>query len=125
MKMPLSIFPQHIKEQYDLDNKTYQGHVWLEIRNAIYGLPQAGILANKQLRRRLAKHGYFEVNHAPGLWRHVARPVQFSLVVGDFGVKYVGEENAQHLINAIQTEGYKLSIDRTGTKYCGITLQWD
>ena len=125
MKMPLSIFPQHIKEQYDLDNKAYQGHVWLEIRKAIYGLPQAGILANKQLRTRLAKHGYFEVNHTPGLWRHVTRPVQFSLVVDDFGVKYVGEENAQHLINAIQTEGYKLSIDWSGTKYCGITLQWD
>merc|ERR1711966_38991 len=74
MKMPLSIFPQHIKEQYNLDNKAYQGHVWLEIRTAIYGLPQAGILANKQLRTRLAKHGYFEVNHTPGLWRHVPRP---------------------------------------------------
>ena len=55
----------------------------------------------KQLQRKLAKHGYFEVNHTPGLWRHVTRPVQFSLVVDDFGVKYVGEENAQHLINAI------------------------
>ena len=65
MKMPLSIFPQHIKEQYDLDNKAYQGHVWLEIRNAIYDMPQAGILANKQLQRKLAKHGYFEVNHSP------------------------------------------------------------
>ena len=53
----------------------------------------------------------------------MTRPVQFSLVVDDFGVKYVGEENAQHLINAIQTEGYKLSIDWSGTKYCGITLQ--
>ena len=63
----------------------------------------------------------------PGLWQHVTCPVQFSLVVDDFGVKYkyVGEENAQHLINAIQTEGYKLSIDWSGTKYCRITLQWD
>ena len=99
--------------------------MWLEIRKAIYSLPQAGILANEQLRRKLAKHGYLEVNHTPGLWRHVTRPVQFSLVVDDFGVKYVGEENAQHLINVIQTEGYKLSIDWSGTKYCGITLQWD
>ena len=53
------------------------------------------------------------------------RPVQFSLVVDDFGVKYVGKENAQHLINVIQTEGYKLSIDWSDTKYWGITLQWD
>merc|ERR1711966_637790 len=58
-------------------------------------------------------------------WRHMSRLVQFSLVVDYFGVKYVGEENAQHLINGIQTEGYKLSIDWSGTKYCGITMQWD
>ena len=47
----------------------------------------------------------------------MTRPVKFSLVVDDFCVKYVGEENLQHLINAIQTEGYKLSIDWSGTKY--------
>ena len=29
----------------------------------------------------------------------------------DFGVKYVGEEHMQHLIDAIGTEGYKLSVD--------------
>ena len=57
MKMPLDIFPQHIKEQYDLDNMTYKGYVWLEIRKTIYGLPQAGILANKQLREKLQPHG--------------------------------------------------------------------
>ena len=65
MKMPLSIFPQHTKEQYDLNNKAYQEHVWLETRKAIYGLPQVGISANKQLQKKLAKHGYFEVNHTP------------------------------------------------------------
>ena len=48
----------------------------------------------------------------PGLWRHVTRQVQFSLVVDDFGVKYAGKENAQ-------------PIDWSGGKYCGITLQWD
>ena len=61
----------------------------------MYGLPQAGILANKQLRWKLAKQGYYEVNHTPGLWRRVICPVQFSLAVDDFGVKYVREENAQ------------------------------
>ena len=53
MKMPLDIFPQHIKDQYNLDEMQYKGYVWLEIRKAIYGLPQAGILANKQLREKL------------------------------------------------------------------------
>ena len=99
MKMPLDIFPQHIKEQYNLNNMAYKGYVWLEIRKAIYGLPQAGILANKQLREKLQPHGYYGVAHTPGLWRHVTQPVQFSLVMDDFGVKYVGKGNVQHLCN--------------------------
>ena len=81
--MPLSIFPQHIKDQYDLDNMAYQGYVWLETRKAIYGLPQAGILANKLPRKKLASHGYYEVNHTPGLRRNMTHPVQFSLVADD------------------------------------------
>ena len=98
MKMPLSIFPDHIKQQYNMDANAHNGYVYLEIRRAIYGLPQAGILANKLLRKRLAPEGYYEVAHTPGLWRHVTRPIQFTLVVDDFGVKYVGKQNADHLI---------------------------
>ncbi len=32
----------------------------------------------------------------PGLWKHNTQPIIFTLVVNDFGVKYVGEENALH-----------------------------
>ena len=38
----------------------------MEIRKAIYGLPQDGSLANKLLKERLARAGYFEVTHTPG-----------------------------------------------------------
>ena len=51
-KMPIEMFPPHIKERYQLDEKVYKGYVWLEICKAIYGLPQAEILANKQLRKK-------------------------------------------------------------------------
>jgi hypothetical protein len=94
MKMPLSIFPQATIEQYDLDKHAKHGFVYLEIRKAIYGLPQAGILANKLLRQRLRPHGYYEVAHTPGLWKHISNPTQFTLTVDDFGVKYVGLINA-------------------------------
>ena len=40
-------------------------------------------------------------------------------------VKYARKENAQHLINAIKAEGYKVSIDWEGAKYCRITLDWN
>ena len=51
MKMPLSIFPQTTIDQYNLTEHAKNGFVYLEIRKAIYGLPQAGILANKLLRQ--------------------------------------------------------------------------
>ena len=43
-----------------------------------------------------------KVNWSPGFWTHDWRPVQFTLVVDDFGVKYVGEEHAIHLKNTIK-----------------------
>ena len=45
-------------------------------------------------------------------------------MVDDFGVKYTGQYNAQHLINTIK-KFYTLSEDWTGGLYCGITLKWE
>eukprot|EP00956_Cyclotella_meneghiniana_P005705 scaffold7330_cov24-Cyclotella_meneghiniana.AAC.1 len=124
MRMPIKIIPQHIIDQYNLNDKVKNGYVYMEIRRAMYGLPQAGVLANKLLKERLAKHGYYEVAHTPGLWKHISRPVSFTLVVDDFGIKYVGKEHAEHLLNALK-EHYTLDIDWEGKLYCGISLDWD
>ncbi len=56
MKMPLSLFPQDIIDHYGLLDKALNGYIYIEICKGIYGLPQAGILANKLLKKRLAKH---------------------------------------------------------------------
>jgi hypothetical protein len=48
----------------------------------------------------------------------------FSLVVDDFGIKYVGKQHAQHLIDSL-LEDYKITEDWTGSLYCGIQLDWD
>jgi hypothetical protein len=49
MTIPLMVFPQLIVEQYSLNRHAFIGKVHLESRRAVWGLPQAGILANKQL----------------------------------------------------------------------------
>ena len=48
----------------------------------------------------------------------------FTLVVDDFGVKYVGEEHARHSESALK-EHYEVSTDWTGSLYCGINLDWN
>ena len=90
----------------------------------MYGLPQAGILANKLLKQRLAQHGYYECKHTPGLWKHKWRPITFVLVVDDFGVKYRGREHALHLAAALK-QHYEVTMDWTGSLYIGISLQWN
>jgi hypothetical protein len=50
--------------------------------------------------------------------------IALTLVVDNFGVKYVGHEHADHLIQCIK-ETYELTEDWTGDLYCGIKLDWD
>ena len=50
--------------------------------------------------------------------------MHFILVVDAFGVKYVGKEHAQHLKNTLE-EKYTVTTEWEGTRYIGITLDWD
>ena len=123
--MPLHLFPQHTIDQYKLQENAQNGQVYLEVQRAIYELPQAGALANKQLKNFLAPDGYYEVSHTPGLWHHTTRPIQFSLVVDDFGIKYVGKQHVEYLVHCLKKNYAKVSEDWEGKLYCGITLDWD
>ena len=40
--------------------------------------------------------------YTPGLYLHKTRPISFTLVVDDFGVKYVDKENTLHLEKTLQ-----------------------
>jgi hypothetical protein len=100
------------------------GHAYIEVQKGMYGLPQAGILANQLIASRLAIHGYHQTKFTPGLWWHVTLPIQFTLVLDDFGVQYMVKEHAQHLIDALEAD-YTVSKDWTGGLYCGITLKWN
>ena len=123
--MPLNLFPQWIIDQYDLSTYAVDGLVHIEMRKAVYGLLQADILANKKLRCELKPHRYLEHENTPGLWYHKTRPISFTLVVDDFGVKYVGKEHVDHLISCLKQSKYKLTEDWTGNLYCGISLNWN
>jgi hypothetical protein len=58
MKMLLSRFPEEIVDKYNLGALAVDGWVYFEIRKGMYGLKQAGLLANQLLQTRLATFGY-------------------------------------------------------------------
>jgi len=115
MQLRIANMPDDIIEHYNLRNKaTPDGYIYCEIQKGMYGLPQAGIIAQQLLEERLTKHGYRQSKTTPGLWKHDTRPISFTLVV----------ENVQHLLDAVR-QYYKCSCDWVGERYCGLTIKWD
>ena len=87
----------------------------------MYGLPQAGQISHDYLVQHLEPCGYRPSNKTSGLRTHNSLPIHFTLVVGDFGVKYSGKEHALHLKTALEDK-YKVT---RGKLYIGIALKWD
>jgi hypothetical protein len=92
MVIMMASLPQEVIDKYGLDDLAVEGKVYIEIQKGMYGLPQAGILANELLQQSLAQDGYRPTRHTHGLWTHDTRPITFSLLVDNFGIKYVGQE---------------------------------
>jgi hypothetical protein len=122
--MLLSRFPEEIVEKYNLKALAVDGWVYIEIRKGMYGLKQAGLLANQLLQKRPAPFGYHTVRYTPELWMHKTRPLVFSLIVDDFAVKYVGKHHAEHLRKAL-LQSYELTTEWEGKVYSCMSLQWD
>jgi len=96
-RIPLAIIPESILDKYNLRPLIHEGHIYVEIQKGMYGLPQAGKIANNQLIKYLKPHRYIEWPITPGLWKHKTRDIQSCLVVNDFGIKYTKEEDILHL----------------------------
>ena len=124
VRIPIWMIPPHIQTLYNLAPKIIDGHIYAEIRRGMYGLPQAGKLANDQLARFLLPHHYLPCPVTPGLWMDTTSDLMFTLVVDDFGVRYTKRSDVDRLLTTLRTK-YRLTTDWTGSRYIGLTLTWD
>ena len=124
MKLAIACIPDRIIEQYNLRTLSSDGWIYLDIRKGMPSLKQAVRITNDRLKYHLAQFGFAPVPRTPELWKHHTKPIFFSLVVDDFGLKYIGKENADHLIQALQKLN-TISIDWTGSLFCGLTIDWE
>ena len=124
MRIPIDVIPASVMKHYDLYDKVVDGFVYVRINGGMYGLKQAGRIANDALCDRLAEDGYHQCKHTPGLFTHSSRPIAFSLVVDDFFVGYVGKEHADHLIHSLK-KYYNLSTDWDASIVVGLHMKWD
>jgi Reverse transcriptase (RNA-dependent DNA polymerase) len=122
MRIPIKVIPKEIMDEYNLWDLVHNDAVYVEVMKGMYGLKQAGRIANDQLTEFLAADGYAPVPITPGLWRHATRDITFTLVVDDFGIKYTNQDDLDHLLASLRKH-YTISVDLTGSKYLGLDIE--
>ena len=103
MRIHIRDITQEVIDEYNvIEYVDENGYVYCEINGAMYGLKVAGYIANKDLEKYLKPHGYYPSEKTTGLWFHKTRPISFTLVVDNFGVKYVNKKDINHLIDIVK-----------------------
>ena len=120
-KIPASIIKRFDLEQF-IDDK---GFIYFECTKTVWGLPQAGLISQTALVKALAANGYVMCPNTHGLFTHNTRRTQFSLVVDDFGIKYFGQDDIDHLSSTLKSAGYDIKVNLAGDKYLGFTIKHD
>ena len=121
MKLTLNIIPEEIIQKYNLGKLAHKGFVYMEIQKGVYGLPHAGKISNDDLR---CIQPSLDTSQHPSPQVHGGTklpPLQFSLVVDYYGIKYEIQEDITHLPNEFKTI-YNISEDWDGKLYCGHKL---
>ena len=73
MTLPLEMIPAEIIQQYKLEYLSHKRFVYFGNPKVMYGLPQAGKIANDKLKLHLAKFGYEPAPITPGLCQNQTR----------------------------------------------------
>ena len=59
IRIPVLILHDDIRDEFQLDQYIHNGYVLFEVTKGMYGLPQPGYLAQKELLDYLATFDYF------------------------------------------------------------------
>ena len=103
--------PGHAPQGYQLQEKAMSNSfVYVEVQTGMHGLLQVDILTQELISKCLKKHIYYQWKLVHGLWKHIWRPIQYALVVEDFGMKKVEKEHEDHLLSTFKAN-YKIVVN--------------
>ena len=115
INIPIKNIPLSLLEEHNLIQFISDEHILCRVDGTMYGHPVAGRLANADLVKHLAVHGYVQDANVPCMFAHVTAPISFSLVVNDFGIKYVHDSDLATLYSALRKK-YQIRVNLTGSK---------
>jgi hypothetical protein len=88
-KIKLSDIPEEVIKEYKSHQyATPDGWVYIKVIRGMYGLPQA-IARPRFTRTPIKQKGIFPKPDCARILEHKTKPIQFVLVVDDFGIKYL------------------------------------
>ena len=128
IRIPLRHYPASLLSDLQLSpfvqtDRSGQPFLYADVKKCIPGLPQSGLLSQLRLLSHLESHGFYETA-TPMLFRHVSRPISFTLVVDDFGVKYSDVADCRFLRTCLE-EQYEVTGSEVGTQYLGYAIAYD
>jgi hypothetical protein len=102
IRIPVSFIPKKVMTFYKLTGYVYKGAIFCMVLKTHYGLPQAGALSQQRLFKHLEANGYFQLHHAPALFRNRDGTIRFALVVDDFAVVWSSKTAMNHFLGTLQ-----------------------
>ena len=93
----ISMVPQEFVEKYNLKEKAHNGYIFAWVTKGMYGTQQAGRTGYDALVQHLQLYGYRPSSKTKGLQTHGSLPINLTLVLNFFGVKYSEKEHDLHL----------------------------
>ena len=102
MKRQIKYFLSDIINKYNLNNIIYRSYTYIKMKQGIYGLEQAAILAYQHLSKLLFPANYRPITGSIGMWNHINRNIMFELCVDDFGFNYYDKKDVEELISITQ-----------------------
>ena len=71
MRLKIANKPENFIDLYNLRQlATPDGYIYVRIQKGMYGLSQAGIIAQQLLEKHLVANGYHQSTVTPGFWKH-------------------------------------------------------
>jgi hypothetical protein len=123
LSFPITWIPQEHREEFGVANFPETATLLYQVDKALYGMPQASMIAHREITSLLALHGYHLSKTTPCLYTHVTNGVSFVLWVDDFLIKYKTRDQASidHLLATLRLK-YDITVDLHGSSYVGMTI---
>jgi hypothetical protein len=120
----VKFIPKKVRLFYKQKPFIFKGALYCVVLKTHYGLPQAGALSQSRLFKHLEKYGYYQLYHAPALFRNKDGSIRFALVVDDFAVAWSSHTAMSHFLKTLRML-YTVKVNYKGTKYLGMTIAID